>query len=433
MTPVRAISKPLDEGLKKIEDNMNQDFRKIRLSIEDLELAGQAYTLLALLCKDQACACVRSAEDGNGYQAWQALLRARTARNATNFLNHLLQPTLSSPDPKINIRQWNKNPEEYATRTGERVSDGIRRAVRMTKIAPQYMRQHLMLNQSRLRTAEEVAQEIEDSWDATEEFSRDDKKQAGFVAPVGKGSVKGGKPDGVPYNFGKGSGTQGKGKMHKGLGFQPELGEQRQFGGYCNWCWRIGHKEAQCWFKPEYIKSNPSQDPLQRDIREWSNMSEKGQGHSQPKGKGKGKGNFKRKHPGKGNHNQDQGGSPNEDGQRTLGDFGFKSQRVEFVGDVQGNDDFENTRLDQAPYVFCVQKCNSVTMDSTELPSLSKRVSDGNEKPLGTHENFDQSTGEVLFAVGCRDDQPMSTLEVLCPRVQWIMRRRFRQRKYNTV
>ena len=33
------------------------------------------------------------------------------------------------------------------------------------------MRQRLMLKQSRLSTAEEVAQEIEDYWDATEEFS----------------------------------------------------------------------------------------------------------------------------------------------------------------------------------------------------------------------------------------------------------------------
>ena len=73
---VRAVSKPLYEGLKNIEDDMNQDFRKSRLSIEDLVLSDKAYTLLALLCKDEACACVRSAEDGNGYQAWQAFLRA---------------------------------------------------------------------------------------------------------------------------------------------------------------------------------------------------------------------------------------------------------------------------------------------------------------------------------------------------------------------
>ena len=131
---MRAISKPLYEGLKKIEDNMNQDFRKSRLSIADLELSDQAYTLLALLCKDEACAYVRSAEDGNGYQAWEALLRARTARNATNLLNQVLEPTFRSPDPRINLRQWNKNAEEYATGTGERVSDGIRRAVHMKKL-----------------------------------------------------------------------------------------------------------------------------------------------------------------------------------------------------------------------------------------------------------------------------------------------------------
>ena len=60
-------------------------------------------------------------------------------------------------------------------------------------------------------------------------------------------------------------------------------------------------------------------------------------------------------------------------------------------------------RLDRAAYVFCVQKCKSVMVDS----SSSKRVSDGSEEPAGTYEKFDQSTGEVLFAVGCRDDRPI--------------------------
>ena len=237
----------------------------------------------------------------------------------------------------------------------------------MKKIEPQNMRQHLMSNQSRLSTAEDVAQEIEDHWDATQEFSCDDKGQGGFIAPVGFGPEK--------------------------FGFQPERGEQRKFGGYCNRCWRIGHKEAQRWFKQEYMKSNPSRDPLQRHSREWSNTSEKGPGHSQRQGKGKGK----RKHAGKGNHNQDRAGSPNEDGQRRLGYFDTKSQRVEFVGDVQENGDFETPRLDGAAYVSCVQKCKSVMMDSTKLPSSSKRVSDGSEEPAGTHEHFDQSTGDVLF------------------------------------
>ena len=63
----------------------------------------------------------------------------------------------------------------------------------MNKIAPQGMRQHFMLVQSRLSSAEEIVQEIEDYWDATEEFSRDDKNQAGFIALDSEGPVKGGK------------------------------------------------------------------------------------------------------------------------------------------------------------------------------------------------------------------------------------------------
>ena len=41
-----------------------------------------------------------------------------------------------------------------------------------------------MLNQTRLNIAEDVAQEIEDYLDATEEFSRDEEGQAGFFAPA---------------------------------------------------------------------------------------------------------------------------------------------------------------------------------------------------------------------------------------------------------
>ena len=177
------------------------------------------------------------------------------------------------------------------------------------------------------------------------------------------------------------------------------------------------------------MKINPSRDPLQRHSREWSNTSEKGPGHSQRQGKGKGK----RKHAGKGNHNQDRAGSPNEDGQRRLGYFDTKSQRVEFVCDVQENGDFESPRWDRAACVFRVQKCNGVTMDSTELPSSSKRVSDGSEEPAGTYEKIDQSTGEVFFAVGCRDGRPIVGSGSVASTRPVDYASQFRQRKSITV
>ena len=53
--------------------------------------------------------------------------------------------------------------------------------------------------------------------------------------------------------------------------------------------------------------------------------------------------------------------------------------------------------MDRAACVFCVQKCNSVSMDPTELPSSSTRVFDGSEEPAGNHEKFDESTGIGAF------------------------------------
>ena len=136
LVAVRAISRPLFDALKRVEENVGQDFKKERLSGDDIELAEHAYTLVALLCKDEASSYIRSAEDGNGYQAWQTLLRAKTVRNATSLLNQLLDPAFTSPDPRINLRVWNKNANEYTARTGERVSEGLRKSVYLNKIAP---------------------------------------------------------------------------------------------------------------------------------------------------------------------------------------------------------------------------------------------------------------------------------------------------------
>ena len=48
--------------------------------------------------------------------------------------------------------------------------------------------------------------------------------------------------------------------------------------------------------------------------------------------------------------------------------------------------------------------------DWLEMPSSSRRVVSGvqgSEEPAGNHEmKPDRSTGEVLLAVGCRDDRP---------------------------
>ena len=61
----------------------------------------------------------------------------------------------------------------------------------------------------------------------------------------------------------------------------------------------------------------------------------KGKVTTSPRAKVKVKAGARKNIQEKGSTIRTRAGSPNEDGQRTLGDFGIKRQRVEFVGDAQ--------------------------------------------------------------------------------------------------
>ena len=273
-----AIKKPLKVALKNVEGRLNEDWSLNRLTDDEKAISEELYTILALTCKGESQQYIRAAEDSNGHAAWQALLRARLPRNASTLLARLLEPKFASEDPRINLRLWEKGVREYESLTGERISNGIRRSVYLNKIAPPEMRQHLMLNQARLEDHITLAQEIEEYTDVREEFAY--QGNTSMVAVVDKGSnAKGGKD----HPKGKGD----KGKMHKGLGYHPREGEQRRFGGHCNWCWRIGHKADKCWFRMEWMKQNP-EHPLTKEYEKGSGGRGKG---SKSKGKGdKGKG-----------------------------------------------------------------------------------------------------------------------------------------------
>ena len=73
--------------------------------------------------------------------------------------------------------------------------------------------------------------------------------------------------------------------------------------------------------------------------------------------------------------------------------------------------------MDRAAYVFCVQKSNSVTMDSKELPSSSKRVFDGSGQRALMKNSISQRD-RCFSPLDVEMIDQLSTLEVLCPRFQ---------------
>ena len=65
------------------------------------------------------------------------ILKAKALRNPTR-----LNQFLTSSDLRVNVRQWQRNTNEYEAETGERISDQIRRSVCLKQIAQMNTRQH---------------------------------------------------------------------------------------------------------------------------------------------------------------------------------------------------------------------------------------------------------------------------------------------------
>ena len=76
-----------------------------------------------------------------------------------SLINQLLDPHFSSSDPRVNLRQLNRDVHEHQAKKGESL----------------YMRQTLMLNQQRLDTAEAFYDEMEENCETMREFNREVK------------------------------------------------------------------------------------------------------------------------------------------------------------------------------------------------------------------------------------------------------------------
>ena len=85
--------------MQHVENNLTVDFNLAGLSDVETKKASETYTILALLCKNEAAQFVMNAEEGNGFMAWRDLCRAKMVRSSTALIKKLMEPEFKSTDP----------------------------------------------------------------------------------------------------------------------------------------------------------------------------------------------------------------------------------------------------------------------------------------------------------------------------------------------
>ncbi len=232
----------------------------------------------------------------NGLEAWRRLHRRWDRSSGTRkcaLLQAILDPgpgRSSMEDLTGNLEKWLQQVQRYERRKDalghRKTMDEDIKIASLVTLVPAKIKNHNETNGHRLQTWEQVLHEVEgmielyigsEVYDIRATASGHKDPNAMDVDSLTKGNPKG-----------KGKGAKGAGGGYKGVGGGGQGGgkdAQAQSQGYCDFCWKWGHKKQGCLKNPDspnYVK--PTSSPVKAAPK--SDASGKGEGL---KGKGKGK------------------------------------------------------------------------------------------------------------------------------------------------
>ena len=216
-----VISDRLGTLMQSIEDGSASNLKRALLTGQDPELGAQLFYILVMITRQQALTLVKNSGPQEGFLAWQRFIEhfeptAKT-RQAGQLLA-LLSWNFSHGDIQSQVELFDAAAHKYEVRAGDTLSDAMRIGIALRQMEDSPLRQHLLLNGSRLVMWKDFKSEITDVLRA--------------MAAVGptpmdvSALVKGGKPGG--------EGTKGVGKGQSTK--EP-----------CRNCGKRGHFAKECW------------------------------------------------------------------------------------------------------------------------------------------------------------------------------------------
>eukprot|EP00971_Amphidinium_carterae_P330780 6463992-Amphidinium_carterae.2 len=231
----------------------NTEFPLSGLDATDASVSRQLYYVLLLLTRQQPMTLIINAGEQEGLLAWRRLLEHYEPHQRTRFAGQLLS-LLSWDFGDINdvenrIESFEREALRYESQSTEKLTDTMRIGIALRQLPDSALRQHLLLNATRLTTWSLFKQEVVNI--------RCAQANLGPVPMQLDALRKGGDGKGGP-------------KGNKG-------GEAKGGGGakLCHYCGKPGHFQADWRLRKQQQQQTPQQQ-----------QKPKGGGRGQPGGKG---------------------------------------------------------------------------------------------------------------------------------------------------
>ena len=191
------------------------------MTAEHVRLSNTLYGLLNGLLEGEAYDMFLNTPPGHGYEAWRKLCRfhmPESKGHARSKLMRILEPTDIKGHFMHRMDTWEQRVREYASEGHDPPAEEIKVAILHHYLAPEEVRQHLLLSAARLSTYSTMKVEIT-LWVIANEGEQSTPMDVGAIDYPGKGGK--GKKGGGKDSKGKKSGKDGQkgGKSGKGGGW----------------------------------------------------------------------------------------------------------------------------------------------------------------------------------------------------------------------
>ncbi|CAK0838042.1 unnamed protein product, partial [Prorocentrum cordatum] len=236
------LAESADEASVQNDDFLEENMR---------QASQQLYYILLLLCRQHPVTTIVNAGENEGFQAWRKLVeyyepnaRSRIAGQLPNLLNFSF-----TGDVEDRLALFERELLRYEQRSGEAITASMRIGIVLRQLEEDPLRQHLLLNATRLVEWQDLRREVTDIRRAQSAIAPVPVPMdlSAFTKGDGKGRLMGdGKGKSKSSGKGKSKGdSKGKSKSD-GKSKTGSKSQGQQLGPLCWGCGGRGHTQREC-------------------------------------------------------------------------------------------------------------------------------------------------------------------------------------------
>jgi hypothetical protein len=162
---ISGVNKKLLRMMRVVEGYPQEIDNRNGWENEQIELDHKLFAILTSFVDGDALDIMEAAEEGYGLECWRQFAKDNEPKgpgfNRTKLMQIIDPQIVGNRSFSVKVKKWKKLYKDYTRKGGEAIPENIRVGVLQAKLAPDKVKDHLLLNAGKFETFKAMEDEIE--------------------------------------------------------------------------------------------------------------------------------------------------------------------------------------------------------------------------------------------------------------------------------